>query len=76
MPFIGNAFMHEPILTRESSHNKKDQFQKGSCTFNMSTSYEGSLLDHLAEYMIYISNASSFWFSLNPSNAHEFHLSK
>jgi hypothetical protein len=42
----------------------------------MSTSYDGSLLDHLAEYMIYLSTASSFWFSLDSSYDHEFYLSK
>jgi len=35
-----------------------------------------TLLDHLAEYMIYLSTASSFWFSLNSSYDHEFHLSQ
>jgi len=42
----------------------------------MSTSYDGSLLDHLAEYIIYLSTASSFWFSLDSSYDHEFHLYK
>ena len=42
----------------------------------MSTSYAGSLLDHLAEYMIYLSTASSFRFSLDSSYDHEFHLSQ
>jgi hypothetical protein len=42
----------------------------------MSNSYYGTLLDHLAEYMIYLSTASSFWFSLNSSYDHEFHLSR
>jgi hypothetical protein len=42
----------------------------------MSTSYDGSLLDHLDEYLIYLYTASSFWFSLNSSYDHEFHLSK
>ena len=42
----------------------------------MSTSYDGSLLDHLAEYMRYLATASSFWFSLDSSYDHEFHLSK
>ena len=42
----------------------------------MTTSYDGSLLDHLAEYIIYLSTASSFWFSLDSSYDHEFHLSK
>ena len=48
----------------------------GSRTFNMSTSYDGYLLDHLAEYMIYLFIASSFWFSFDSSYGHEFHLSK
>ena len=39
-------------------------------------SYDGSLLDHLAEYLIYLSSSSSFWFSLNSSYDHDFHLSK
>jgi hypothetical protein len=41
----------------------------------MVMSYDGSLLDHLAEYMINLSTASSFWFSLDSSYDHEFHLS-
>ena len=39
-------------------------------------SYDGSMLDHLAEYLIYLSSSSSFWFSLNSSYDHDFHLSK
>ena len=42
----------------------------------MSTSYDGTILDHLAEHMLYLSTASSFWFSLDSSYDHEFHLSK
>ena len=42
----------------------------------MSTSYDGSFLDHLAEFLIYLSTASSFWFSLDSSYDHECHLSK
>jgi hypothetical protein len=30
----------------------------------MAMSYDGSLLDHLAEYLIYLSSSSSFWFSI------------
>jgi len=33
-------------------------------------------LDHLAEYLIYLSSSSSFWFSLNSRYEHDFHLSK
>jgi hypothetical protein len=42
----------------------------------MPTSYDGTLLDHLAEHMVYLSIASSFWFSLDLSYDHECHLSK
>ena len=42
----------------------------------MPTSYDGTLLDHLAEHMVYLSAASSFWFSLNSSYDHDCHLSK
>ncbi len=31
----------------------------------MSTSYHAAIIDHLAECMLYLSTASSFWFSLN-----------
>jgi hypothetical protein len=68
--------MCEPFLTGAPSHTKEAAFQMGSHTFHMSTSYDGSLLDHLAEYSIYLSTASSFWFSLDSSYDHEFHLSK
>jgi hypothetical protein len=41
------------------------------------TTYDGALLDHLlAEHMMYLSAASSFWFSLNSSYGHDCHLSK
>ena len=43
---------------------------------DMPTSYDGTLLDHLAEHMVYLSAASSFWFSLNSSYDHGCHLSK
>jgi hypothetical protein len=42
----------------------------------MPASYDGTLLDHLAEHMVYLSTASSFWFSLDSSYDHEFYLSK
>ena len=42
----------------------------------MPASYEGTLLDHLAEHMVYLSTATSFWFSINSSYDHGFHLSK
>ena len=42
----------------------------------MATSYYNNSLGHLANHLIYLSSSSSFWFSLNSSYDHEFHLSK
>ncbi len=42
----------------------------------MPTSYDGTLLDHLAEHIRYLSTASSFWFSVNSNYDHGCHLSK
>jgi hypothetical protein len=39
----------------------------------MSTSCE-SILDHIAEYLQFISDAQSFWFTLNTSYDHGFYL--
>ena len=42
----------------------------------MSARYDGLILDHLAEHMLYLSTDPSFWFSLNLSYDHDCHLSK
>jgi hypothetical protein len=42
----------------------------------MSTIYDGTLLDHLAEHISYLSTASSFWFNVNSSYDHGCNLSK
>ena len=42
----------------------------------MSLSYDTTILDHLAEYFLYLSAAPSFWFVINSSYDHEFHLSR
>jgi hypothetical protein len=42
----------------------------------MSTIYDGTLLDHLAEHIRYLSTASSFWFSVNSGYDHGCQLSK
>ena len=34
----------------------------------MAKSYHAAILDHLAECMLYLSTASSFWFSLNSAH--------
>jgi hypothetical protein len=41
----------------------------------MSASYDGTILD-LAKYMLYLSMASLFWFSLSSSHDQSFHLSQ
>ncbi len=41
----------------------------------MSKSYDSILLENLAEHMINLSAASSFWFSLNSSYDHGCRLS-
>ena len=66
----------EPFLRGAAQHPKEAQFQKGSSIFNMTARYENISLDHLADHLIYLSSSSSFWFSLNSSYDHEFHLSK
>jgi hypothetical protein len=35
------------------------------------SSYGTTILDHLAEYFLYLAAAPSFWFSLNSSYDHE-----
>jgi hypothetical protein len=40
----------------------------------MATSYDNISLDHLADHLIYLSTASSFWVSPNSSYKHDFHL--
>jgi hypothetical protein len=42
----------------------------------MPTSYDDTLLDHLAEHIRYLSTASSFWFTVNSMHDHGCHLSK
>ena len=42
----------------------------------MSARCDGTILGHLAEHMLYLSTASSFWFSLSGSHDHSFHLSQ
>jgi hypothetical protein len=57
-------------------HPNKALFNFGSPETTMSTRYHGTLLDHLADFMIYLSSTSLFWFSLNLSYDHGCHLSK
>jgi hypothetical protein len=76
MPFSGIWEILEPFLRLALRHPNKALTQKGSRIFIMATSYYNISLDHFAYHLIYLSTASSFWFSLNSSYDHEFHLSK
>jgi hypothetical protein len=76
MPFAGNVVLCEPFLRGALQHPNKALFNFGSPKTTMSTRYHGTLLDHLADFTIYLSSASSFWFSLNSSYEHGCHLSK
>ncbi len=42
----------------------------------MWSSYDGPILDNLAAHMKYLSSASSFWYHIESSYDHKFHLSK
>ena len=42
----------------------------------MSNNCDESLLDHLAGFIIFLSSEPSFWYSLDSSYDHEFHLSQ
>jgi hypothetical protein len=43
MSIFGIKEILEPFLRGASEHPNKALFQKGSCTFNMSTSFDGGL---------------------------------
>ncbi len=42
----------------------------------MSTRYHATISDHLVEFMLYLSTASSFWFSLNLAYGHSINSGK
>jgi hypothetical protein len=76
IPFIHNLVSGELKLIGASQHPNEALVRFGSPESTMTTSLDGRFLDHLAEYMIYLSTAPSFWFSINSSYDHEFHLSR
>jgi hypothetical protein len=51
MPFFGNWKILESFLRGTLEHPNKAQFHKHSRIFNISLSYDGSILDHLAAHM-------------------------
>ena len=57
-------------------HHKEGVTHLGSSETIMSLSYDTTILDHLAEYFLYLAAAPLFWFSINSSYDHEFHLSR
>jgi hypothetical protein len=60
MPFVGNVVSCEPFLRGALQHPNKALFNFGSPKTPMSTRYHGTLLDHLADFMIYLSSVSVF----------------
>jgi hypothetical protein len=60
MPFVGNMVPCEPFLREASKNPNKALFNFGTPETTMSTRYHGTLLDHLADFMIYLSSMSVF----------------
>ncbi len=56
-----------------SYHPDEGVCQFGPLILHMSSS-SGALLDHIADFLKFISSAQSFWFSLNMSYSHGCHL--
>ena len=65
----------QPFWRRASQHPWESATRWGWAEIDMSLRYDTTILDHLAEYFFYLSDAPSFWFSNNSSYDHEFHLS-
>jgi hypothetical protein len=72
LPFIRDVVSGERNLRGASQHPNEALIHFGSPENTMSTSYDGRILDHLAGYMLYLSTAPSFWFSLNSSHERGF----
>ncbi len=49
MPFVGNVISGDPVLRGALQHPKKALLNVGSRETTISTSYDGTLLDHLDE---------------------------
>ena len=56
----------KPKLLGASQHPDKRVCQFGLLILAMSQSFD-ALLDHIADYLLFISNAKLFWFLLNTS---------
>ena len=74
MQFAGILEIEQPFLRGAEQQPKEALFQIGHSIFNMTTSYYSIAPDHFADHLISISSSSSFWFSLNSSYKHDFHL--
>ena len=66
LPFFRNISSAKPNSRGAWKHPHEEVLHFGSQETNMSLSYDGGLLDHLAEHMLYLSTGHSFWYSLNP----------
>ena len=76
MPFVRFISSDWPNCRGAKTTPKEEVLHFGQSETNMPLSYDGSLLDHLAQHMIFLSTAPSFWYSLNSSYDHGFHLSR
>jgi hypothetical protein len=63
----------KPKSVGASYHPDKGVFHFGLQILAMSRSYE-SILDHIADYLRFLSSAQSYWFMLNTSYDHGCHL--
>jgi hypothetical protein len=75
MPFVRYISSDWPNCRGAKTTPKEEVLHFGQSETNMPLSYDGGLLDHLAEHMLYLSTTPSFWYSLNSSYDHGFHLS-
>ena len=75
MPFVRFISSDWPNCRGAKTTPKEEVLHFGQSETNMPLSYDGGLLDHLAEHMLYLSTTPSFWYSLNSSYDHGFHLS-
>ena len=76
MPLAGIWEIYRPLFRVAPGHPNEALFRRGRSILNMPTSYYSISHHHLADHLIYLSSSSSFWFSLNSSYDHKFHLSK
>ena len=75
LPFVQNVVSGGLKLRGALQHPEEALFNFGPRETTMSARYDGTILDHLSEFLLFLSTASWFWFSLDSSYNHEFHIS-